>query len=201
MDFGPERKIRSIAVDTNVILDIAGYYAWLPTHKLEDLNEDGKRVYQRLRASLELVVLALAEDIHVKRVGLRMVEREILKDPSILALYRHAFPGAARPSPEIKRLAKLYVRKLDIPNPDAAILAEASFHGVDVLASWNRQHIVREETLRAIKEVNLARSLQTPVIITPSDFLSRITLSNTRTLCFRPSEVLPVYRLRISLPT
>lgn len=197
METDRARKIRSVSADTNVILDVPNYY---PLKARESsLTPEEKDMLKRCESSIEVIVMCLSEDVKIQRVGLRVVEKELAGDPSILRLYKSVFPPSIKPPQQVKKLAKLYMQA-GIPSADAMIIALASYLRTDVLFSWNRQDIVKQSVQHAIEEINRKQRVGTPSLITPSDFLSRIYLSNDKSICLSPSPVLQIYRPRFFLP-
>jgi hypothetical protein len=198
MELDRARKVRSVSADTNVLLDVPSYY---PLKAREgSLTSEEKDMLKRCESSLEVLVMCLTEDVKIQRVGLRVVEKELAGDPSILRLYKSVFPPSIKPPQQVKKLAKLYMQEIKIPFPDAMIAALASYLKTDVLFSWNRQDIVKQSVQHAIEEINRKQRVGTPSLITPSDFLSRIYLSNDKSICLSPSPVLQIYRPRFFLP-
>lgn len=66
---------------------------------------------------------------------------------------------------EVKKLAEKYVERGIFPNryfADAIHLALASFHGIQILISWNFEHLVRRKTRILANTVN--RELKYPQV-------------------------------------
>jgi len=173
MDFGKERKVTSVAVDSNVILD------------LNDLEGRGKQ-------SLNTILLLIAFDI--KRVGVGVVARELERSPALFAFYKKHFPFKVKPTREEKGLARQF-EEAGLKAGDAAIIATAAIERVSFFLSWNRGDIVNER----IQAKLLRISKNIPLLLTPEDFFCRIRVSG-KVLSFSPSPVLPVSRLRFSSP-
>ncbi len=75
-------------------------------------------------------------------------------------------------TPDIFELARSYASALKLPEhslPDAYHLAIASFHGMDILVTWNCRHIATTDTRRFVSAVNLERGIETPDICTPEE--------------------------------
>jgi len=193
MELDRSRKIRSVSADTNVLLDVPNYYSLKARES--SLTPEERDMLKRCGSSLEVLIMCLTEDVKIKRVGLRVVEKELARDLSMLRLYRSVFPPSIKPPQQVKKLAKLYMRT-GIPSADALILALASYLKTDVLFSWNREDIVKKSVQESVEEINRKQRVGTPSFITPSDFLSRIFLSNDKSICLSPSPIPQIYRLR-----
>ena len=76
--------------------------------------------------------------------------------------------------PEVDRLAKLYLAKLNIPGEcevDAYHMALASWHGMDYLVSWNCSHIASARVQRQLDLINSQEGIRTPVLCTPEELM------------------------------
>lgn len=72
---------------------------------------------------------------------------------------------------EIKALAQEYVSRGIIPIKhieDAIHIAVASFHSMDVLISWNFEHIVKLKTKREVNAINMLVGYNQLEIVEPS---------------------------------
>lgn len=72
---------------------------------------------------------------------------------------------------EIKALAQEYVSRRIIPIKhieDAIHIAVASFHSMDVLISWNFEHIVKLKTKREVNAINMLVGYNQLEIVEPS---------------------------------
>lgn len=72
---------------------------------------------------------------------------------------------------EIKALAQEYVSRGIIPVKhieDAIHIAVASFHSMDVLISWNFEHIVKLKTKREVNAINMLLSYNQLELVEPS---------------------------------
>jgi len=190
-------KIRSMTVDTNVVSDLVSLAAvygpllesggQIPAHRQQH--------YERCVFSKLAIYIML--DFDVERVGLKAVYRELLEKPPLHMVYRTIFPSEAKITREAKNLADKYSKKFSIGSGDAAIVALCSTNGVDVLLTWNREHLLKAIALEEIERINRAAGLQTPEILTPAAFRDRLMLVN-RKLSLSPHPVLPVYRVGFS---
>lgn len=77
-------------------------------------------------------------------------------------------------APKAKKLAQEYVDAGIIPKTkldDALHIAVASLAKVDLLASWNLEHIVKAKTKMRVSEINSKRGYPTPVIVRPEEVI------------------------------
>lgn len=75
-------------------------------------------------------------------------------------------------TPEAKKLAQEYVDAKIVPKSkldDALHIAIASIARVDLLASWNLEHIVKAKTKMKVAEINKKKGYHTPVIVRPEE--------------------------------
>lgn len=189
--FGEPRKIRSISVDSDVIIDVPALKVLQARARL---SKEEKKYVRRCEFSFQLLSLAFAVKVDI--VGTEIIERELSFYPTLKDLYERIFDRTAPLSPETKRLAKSYVDKKHIKPADAFILASISDGRIDCLLSWNREHMVNALTIEAVRGINKSKGLPAPLIITPEDFLSRITLSQDQTICFFPDPIPQQFRLQ-----
>ncbi len=190
---GRMAKIQSMTLDTNVILDIQALATL--TGKLEEnarLSDEDKEYFQRCRASKKAIFVML--DFNVKRIGLRVVYKELLAAPPMHNLYRNLFPEEAKIKKECRNLAERYA-SIGIPPADAAIVALASINDIDILLSWNRRHVANREKIEEVEKINSKQRYQTPEIMTPDDFLARLIRTDGKCLALSPSPLLPVYQM------
>ncbi len=76
---------------------------------------------------------------------------------------------------EVEEVAAIYIDKLVMPNDptgDALHLALASFYRVDVLLTWNCQHLANPNKMEHIRVVNYELGLPMPLLTTPLNYLS-----------------------------
>lgn len=77
-------------------------------------------------------------------------------------------------TPKAKKLAQEYVDAGVIPKSkldDALHIAVASLAKVDLLASWNLEHIVKAKTKMKAAEINSKKGHHTPVIVRPEEVI------------------------------
>lgn len=76
---------------------------------------------------------------------------------------------------QVELLAEDYVAKEIIPPKnlnDARHIAFASFYSLDVVVSYNFEHIVRVQTIDGVMAVNLLHGYSTPKIVIPEEVIS-----------------------------
>lgn len=77
-------------------------------------------------------------------------------------------------SNEVREIVRIYIRRLVMPNDptgDALHLALASFYHVDVLLTWNCQHLANPNKMQHIRLVNYELGLPMPVLTTPLNYV------------------------------
>ena len=78
-------------------------------------------------------------------------------------------------SPEVKRLASLYIEAGAIPSEyatDAAHIAITAINGIDFIASLNFEHIVKQKTIRIVGEINAREGYKSIGIYKPLEVLA-----------------------------
>ncbi len=78
-------------------------------------------------------------------------------------------------STEVREVARIYVDRLLMPDDadgDALHLAIASFYGLDVLLTWNCNHLANPNKFEHIETVNNELGLKVPLLTTPLNYLS-----------------------------
>ncbi len=176
---GKTKKIRTISFDTDLISDIMSLRLLSIKPKL---TKDEADYFERCKMSFQLLSLILS--VRVETVGTDLVRKELSQVEGLKMLYDRLFDRTIEFSSNAKKLANAYVDKKGIKAADALLLALVSIGNVDCLLSWNRKHIVNSETLKVLRKINEDRNFNTPLILTPKEFLERITLSPERTICF-----------------
>jgi hypothetical protein len=76
--------------------------------------------------------------------------------------------------PEIADIVRAYIGGLVMPRDpiaDATHLAIASFHGCDILLTWNCAHLANPRKFRHIEKINGELGLSVPIIATPLQLL------------------------------
>lgn len=77
-------------------------------------------------------------------------------------------------SNEVREIVRIYIRGHVMPNDptgDALHLALASFYRVDVLLTWNCQHLANPNKMEHIRLVNYELGLPMPVLTTPLNYV------------------------------
>ena len=75
----------------------------------------------------------------------------------------------------VREVARIYVDRLLMPQDadgDALHLAIASFYGLDVLLTWNCNHLANPNKFGHIETVNNELGLKVPLLTTPLNYLS-----------------------------
>lgn len=96
------------------------------------------------------------------------VRRELL---ALVEEYRMRVLARTDPA---SNLARIYIERGMIPTkfkPDAEHIAIASISGVDVVVSWNLEHIVKLKTKLMVKEINREQGHPVPDIVRPDEVL------------------------------
>ncbi len=76
---------------------------------------------------------------------------------------------------EAKELTVRYIEAGIIPakvEPDALHIAIATVHGLDILVSWNLQHIVKSKTRREVNAINALWGYRTIDLATPQEVIT-----------------------------
>ena len=192
--FGEARKIRSISLDTNIIIDVL-FHMYLR-------NSLGKGSWvkdylARCEESYNLLFTFLCS--RVKFIGIKSVRKE-LSSKGLLNIYRSLFKEEIKMNPQIRGLARLYESAANIKSVDAIILATVTLSDIDLFCTWNREDMVKEKSLQKMEEINREKNLNIPVIITPKMFLERFGITQKKTILFTVSKVPKVFRPRFSFP-
>jgi predicted nucleic acid-binding protein len=76
---------------------------------------------------------------------------------------------------QVEEVAAIYIEKRVMPadpTGDALHLALASFYRLDVLLTWNCQHLANPNKMEHIRVVNFSLGLPMPLLMTPLNYLS-----------------------------
>jgi predicted nucleic acid-binding protein len=76
--------------------------------------------------------------------------------------------------PEVDEIVAAYLTHRLMPQDaagDARHLALATFHGCDILATWNCRHIANVNKQAHIRRVNASLGFATPALVTPMELL------------------------------
>ena len=77
---------------------------------------------------------------------------------------------------EVREVARIYIERLVMPQDaagDALHLALTSYHGIDVLLTWNCNHLANPNKFGHIRKVNDELQLAVPLLTTPLNYLSK----------------------------
>jgi len=77
-------------------------------------------------------------------------------------------------TPEVERLATVYLAALNIPQKafrDAAHLAVAAVHKMVYFVTWNCGHLANAQVMKQLRDVNIRRGVYTPIICTPEELM------------------------------
>lgn len=88
----------------------------------------------------------------------------------MLALLEEIEPSFLEPSPEVKRLAALYLERGALPEKstmDALHVAYATIHQMDVLVSFNFKHLANIGRRDRITAINLEQGYKHPLNLLP----------------------------------
>lgn len=83
-----------------------------------------------------------------------------------------------RSSPEVERVAEIYIRKKlmpSVPRYDALHLALASSYRCDLIVTWNCKHLANPNKAEHVERINKSLGLYVPRLVTPQDLLGRRT--------------------------
>lgn len=196
MSFDQLRKIQSLTLDTNILLDLPEVPRYLDA-KPKNVEEEARR--KRVLDSYMIAVLCLSENISVRKLGMKIVEKELSKSRWLLSIFYSIFPTPAlKPDRQAKKLAEAYVTKANLKPADALIVGTATVNNVDVLLTWNRADLARETTRQKIEEINKAARVHIPFVCDPTYFIDRLSGSEGKrkmSLALSPSPVPKAYRL------
>ena len=194
--FGEARKIRSVPLDTNIIID-GLFHIYLR----DTLGKTpwGISYSKRCKESSDLLFTFLCTRVNL--FGISAVRKELSGKNALLKIYRSIFKNEIKKTPEIRNLAKIYEKKANIKPVDAVILATASIGKIDMFCTWNREDMVKEKSLEKIEKINKSKHINVPLIITPTMFLERFGITQQKTVLFTVSKVPKLFRPRFSYPT
>jgi hypothetical protein len=109
-----------------------------------------------------------------------LVALEIARTPNVHkkgrleALVRELTPQQLAPSRQVEELARAYLEAKAAPTKslaDMAHVAYATAHGLDVIVSWNLEHIVRVRTRLAVNGINKLLGYRELEIATPEEMI------------------------------
>jgi len=154
MAFDQLRKIQSLTLDTNVLLDLPE----VPKYKdLEPQGENEKARRERVMDSYMVAILCLSQNIKIRKIGMKIVEKELANSRDLLPIFYSIFPEPVKPDRRAKKLADLYVSNAGLQVPDALIVATAATNNVDVLLTWNRKDLAKDTARQKIEDPSFAK--------------------------------------------
>ncbi|MEM7818474.1 MAG: hypothetical protein QXP52_03240 [Candidatus Aenigmatarchaeota archaeon] len=90
----------------------------------------------------------------------------------MLELVKKTGPKVLVYNEDVEMLASVYVKEGVIPEeylPDAYHIAFSSVYDIDILVSWNLEHIVKIKTKRLVSAINLKLGYKIIEICTPQE--------------------------------
>ncbi len=86
---------------------------------------------------------------------------------------RRTYPSHASAINVSKEYMREVFERTDVklPRADAALLALSSLNSLDVLLTWNFEHLDNAQVISIIKELNSKKKLSTPFVTNPKDFI------------------------------
>lgn len=94
------------------------------------------------------------------------------KRTNLLELVKKINPVILAYNEDVETLANLYVKENIVPEeylPDAVHIAFSSNYNMDILVSWNLEHMVKVRTKRLVSAVNIRLGYKTIEICTPQE--------------------------------
>ncbi len=191
---GDVRKLRTVSIDSDIIIDVLALNI---LKNKPNLSDEDKKYLERCVKSLE--VLSLLFSVKIELVGTEPVKRELSYSPLLKGLYGKVFDSTVSVERKVKQLAQLYLNKKKLKIADALILACVSRNRTDCFISWDKEHMINNNTAEMVNHVNKSQNLPLPILISPDEFLKRVSLSQERTLAFSPEPIPAKVTLRFSL--
>ncbi len=195
MELDQLKKIHSISLDTNILLDLPEAPRF---QDLQTIVAKEKERSDRVLASLKIAQLCLSDNVVLDKIGLKIVQKELCGSPELLPLFRSIFSKTVKPDRTSKNLAAEYISSVGLETADALVVSTSSVHGIDVLLSWNRKDVANPQKRNAITKINTDWRVKTPVICDPHYFIERLVRSQGShevRLALNPNPIPKVYRL------
>ena len=136
--------------------------------------------------------------VKIELLGTEPVKRELSYSLLLKDLYERVFDSTVSVGKKVKQLAQIYLNKKKLKLADALILACVSISKTDCFISWDKEHIINNNTAEIVKQVNKSQNLPLPILLSPDEFLKRVTLSQKRTLAFSPEPIPAKVTLKFS---
>lgn len=125
-------------------------------------EEVGKGKWQGYISVVTIGELENCPDVNLRKKMLRLIS-----DFALIVIEKDTYK-------EFEKLAREYIKTKAIPPRkirDAFHIAVATLSGMDILASWNCDHIVRYKTQQIVHGFNLAKGLKYISINTPQEVI------------------------------
>ncbi|MDP3766010.1 MAG: type II toxin-antitoxin system VapC family toxin [Nanoarchaeota archaeon] len=94
------------------------------------------------------------------------------KRSALLSLIANFPSKTLQTDKEAADLAEIYVKEKIIPEKfinDALHIAIATVNGIDIVVSWNMEHIVKVKTIVEVNKINLKKGYKQIIIVTPEE--------------------------------
>ena len=94
------------------------------------------------------------------------------KRSALLGLVANCPSKTLQSNEETAALAQIYVNEGVVPEKfinDALHIAIASVNGIDIVVSWNLEHIVKLKTIVDVNKINLREKYKQIIIVTPEE--------------------------------
>lgn len=157
-----ERKTR-IYLDTSIF-----------NFAVDDRTPAEKRLTQKLIEEIKAGKYeAFISDVVLLEINKAGKERR----KELLNVIQEVNPEELEVGEEVRLLAEKYIVEGVIPvkhADDALHIAAASVNDVDILVSWNFEHIVKHKTRVAVTGINTLRGYKSPDICTPQEVIENV---------------------------
>ena len=135
-----------------------------------DKREDTIRLFEEIRKNFFLPYTSAYVSDELQNASAEIREKlfRLIPDYKVIVLNK---------SDEIEHLADIYVREGIIPNKyrtDAIHIATATVNDLDIVLSWNFQHIVKRKTVVMTEAVNLRNGYKKVEIHTPTEVILNV---------------------------
>ncbi len=94
------------------------------------------------------------------------------KRSALLSLIENFPSKTLQTNEEAADLAEIYVKEKIIPEKfinDALHIAIATINGIDIIVSWNMEHIVKVKTIVEVNKINSKKGYNQIIIVTPEE--------------------------------
>jgi len=133
-------------------------------------REDTIRLFEEIRENVFLPYTSVYVRGEIDNASAEISEKlfKLIPNFNIIVLHK---------SDEIEHLADIYVSEGIIPNKyrtDAIHIATATVNDLDIVLSWNFQHIVKRKTVVMTEAVNLRNGYKKVEIHTPTEVILNV---------------------------